>query len=181
MAKIIAAFNITVDGNSDHTAGLPDAEIHWHYTKLIGQGSAILYGRITFQLMEYWRSILTSPSEEQSMKDFALAIDKIPKIIFSRTLKAIDWPTAQLSWLGLREMVLELKQRRDKDVLIGSRSLIRQLTDLKLIDEYQICIHPVIAGPGPHLFEGINSRRTLKLLRTKTFGSGAVVLYYEPI
>lgn len=87
MKKVIAAFNMTLDGFCDHTAGLPDEEIHQHYTELLGQGDAILYGRITYQLMEFWRTFLETPSEEKSMNDFAVAIDKIPKIVFSHYLK----------------------------------------------------------------------------------------------
>lgn len=87
MRKVIAAFNMTLDGFCDHTAGLPDEEIHQHYTELLSQGDAILYGRITYQLMEFWRTFLENPSEEKSMNDFAVAIDKIPKIVFSHYLK----------------------------------------------------------------------------------------------
>jgi len=75
MRKLIAAINTTLDGICDHTAGLPDEEIHQHYTELLGQGGAILYGRTTYQLMEFWRTLLENPSEEKSMNDFATAID----------------------------------------------------------------------------------------------------------
>ena len=78
MRKLIAAINMTLDGFCDHTAGLPDEGIHQHYTELLGQGDAILYGRTTYQLMEFWRTFLENPSEEKSMNDFAIAIDNIP-------------------------------------------------------------------------------------------------------
>ena len=90
MRKVIAAINMTLDGFCDHTAGLPDEEIHQHYTELLGQGDAILYGRTTYQLMEFWRTFLENPSEEKSMNDFAIAIDNIPKIVFSHTLKNVN-------------------------------------------------------------------------------------------
>ena len=80
MRKIIAAINMTLDGFCDHTAGLPDEEIHQHYTKLLGQADLILYGRITYQLMEFWRTVLENPSDKKSMNDFAISIDKIEKI-----------------------------------------------------------------------------------------------------
>ena len=86
MRKVIAALNMTLDGICDHTAGIPDEEIHQHYTELLNQGDAILYGRTTFQLMEFWQTIIENPSEEKSMNEFAIAIDNIPKIIFSNTL-----------------------------------------------------------------------------------------------
>jgi len=181
MKKVIAAFNMTLDGFCDHTAGLPDEETHQHYTELLGQGDAILYGRTTYQLMEFWRTFLENPSEEESMNDFAMAIDKIPKIVFSHTLKNVDWQSATLATRDLKETVLGLKRQSGKDIFIGSRSLIIQLMNLNLIDEYQICVYPVVAGNGLPLFENISDRAILKLVKTKIFKGGAVILYYEPL
>jgi len=183
MRKIIAAINMTLDGFCDHTAGLPDEEIHQHYAELLDNAGVVLYGRITYQLMQYWQTLLKNPSDEKSMNDFAIAIDKIPKIVFSHTLKNTEWDSAKLSNKSLEEMALELKQSRglgSRDILVGSRSLIIQLMKLNLIDEYQLCVHPVVAGGGLSLFENINDRTILKLIKTKTFGGGAVTLYYEP-
>jgi dihydrofolate reductase len=180
MRRIIAAVNMTLDGSCDHTAGLPDEEIHQHYQELLSDADAILYGRITYQLMEYWQTLVKNPSGEKSMDDFALAIDKVPKIVFSRTLKNVEWDSAELSNQPPEEVVLELKQQSGKDIFVGSRSLIIQLINLNLIDELQLCIHPVIAGAGMPLFENISDRTILKLIKTKTFSGGAVVLYYEP-
>ena len=119
MRKVIAAINMTLDGFCDHTAIIPDEEIHQHYTDLLSTGGIILYGRITYQLMEYWRPLAENPSDEKAM-------------------------------------------------------------DLNLIDELQLCVHPVIAGGGLPLFEKSNESTILKLIRTKTFGGGAVSLYYAP-
>ena len=173
---------MTIDGFCDHTAGLPDEEIHQHYTKLLRGGDAILYGRITYQLMEYWQPMVKNPSGQKSMDDFAMAIDKIPKIVFSHTLNptAIRWESARLANRSVEEEVLELKQQSGKDIFVGSRSLIIQLMNLNLIDEYQLCVHPVVAGGGLPLFENINDRTILKLIKTKTFSGGALTLYYEP-
>ena len=180
MRKLIAAINMTLDGIFDHTAGIPDDEIHQHYTDLLSNADSILYGRITYQLMEYWRTVLENPSDEKSMNDFAIAIDKISKIVFSHTLKNVEWKSAKLATRDIEKEVLELKQQSGKDILVGSRSLIIQLMKLNLIDEYQLCIHPVIAGTGLPLFENIKDRTVLKLIKTKTFSGGAVILYYEP-
>ena len=180
MRKLIAAINMTLDGFCDHTAGLPDEEIHQHYTELLRQADLILYGRTTYQLMEFWRTLLENPSKEKSMNDFAVAIDKIPKVVFSHTLKDIEWDSAKLSNKSLEEKVLELKRQSGGDILVGSRSLIVQLMKLNLIDEYQLCVHPVVAGSGLSLFENINDRTILKLLKTKTFSGGAITLFYEP-
>jgi dihydrofolate reductase len=180
MRKIIAAINMTLDGVFDHTAGLPDEEIHQHYTELLGQGDAILYGRTTYHLMEFWRTVLANPSDKKSMNDFAIAIDKIPKIVFSRTIKNVEWKTATVAKRDLKDEVLELRQPPGKDILVGSRSLIIQLIKLNLIDELQLCVYPVIAGDGLSLFENINDRIIYKLVKNKTFKSGAVILYYQP-
>ncbi|HEY6915955.1 MAG TPA: dihydrofolate reductase family protein [Paludibacter sp.] len=180
MRKLIAGINMTLDGFCDHTAVIPDEEIHQHYTELLVNADVILYGRITYQLMQYWQPLLKNPSGEKSMDDFALAIDRIPKIVFSHTLKNTEWDSAKLSTESLEEMVSELKQQPGRDILVGSRSLIIQLMKLNLIDEYQLCVHPVVAGSGLPLFENMNDRTVLKLIKTKTFGSGAILLYYEP-
>lgn len=179
MRKIIAAINMTIDGFCDHTAGLPDAEIHHHYTELLSDADAILYGRKTYQLMQYWQTVLKNPSGEKSMNDFAAAIDKIAKIVFSDTLKTTEWDSAKLSNQPIEEMVLELKQQSGRDILVGSRSLIVYLMNLDLIDEYQLCVHPVIVGKGLPLFENTNGRTIFKLLKTKVFNSGAIILYYK--
>ena len=171
---------MTLDGIFDHTAGIPDAEIHQHYTELMDQGDAILYGRTTYQLMEYWRQFLENPSEEKSMNDFAIAIDKIPKIVFSHTLTTVDWKSATIANRDLEETVLALRQQPGNAIFVGSRSLIIQLMKLNLIDELQLCIYPVVAGSGMPLFENLNDRTIFKLLKTKTFSGGSIILYYEP-
>jgi dihydrofolate reductase len=178
MRKIVAGINMTIDGFCDHTAIIPDEEIHKHYADLLDNADVVLYGRITYQLMQFWQTLLKNPSGEKSMDDFALAIDKIPKIVFSHTLKNTEWKSAKLSNQPIEKIVMELKQQAGRAILIGSRSLIIQLMKLNLIDEYQLCIHPVIAGKGLPLFENVNDRIILELIKTKAFSSGAVTLYY---
>nr|WP_288837037.1 dihydrofolate reductase family protein [uncultured Flavobacterium sp.] len=181
MNKIIAAFNMTLDGVCDHTAGVPDEELHRHYTELLDNAGFILYGRKTYELMHFWQTVLESPSDKKSMNDFAMSIDKIQKVVFSNTLKDTGWDSASLANGPLAEEVFDLKQKSAKDVLVGSRSLIIQLLNDNVIDELQICIHPVIEGRGLHLFDQIKDRIFLKLIKTKPFDSGAIVLYYEPM
>jgi dihydrofolate reductase len=180
MRKIIAAINMTIDGVCDHTVLNPDEEIHQHYQELMNEAGVILYGRVTYQLMQFWQNLIIHPSSEKSMDDFALAIDKIPKIVFSQTLKDTGWESAKLSNQPLQEKVLALKQQSGKDILVGSKSLIIQLLKLNLIDEFQLCVHPVVAGSGLQLFENLNDRTFFKLKKTKTFTGGAVTFYYEP-
>jgi len=180
MPKIIAALNITIDGICDHTAGVPDAEVHDHYTELLNGSDIILYGRKTYELMDFWKPLVQNPTGEKSMDDFAVAIDKIQKIVFSTTLTTTGWDSATLADKPLADVAAALKQQPGRDVLVGSRSIIVQLANLNLIDEFQLCIHPVIAGKGLPLFDNIIERMVLKLIRTKTFSSGIVLHCYEP-
>jgi dihydrofolate reductase len=180
MRKVIAAINMTLDGFCDHTAGIPDEEVHLHYAELLNDAGVVLYGRITYQLMQFWQTLLKNPSGEKSMDDFAMAIDKVPKIVFSHTLKSTAWDSARLANKTIKDEVLELKQQSGKDILVGSRSLIIQLIELNLIDQLQLMVYPVVEGSGLPLFENISKRTILKLVRTQTFTGGAVTLYYEP-
>lgn len=181
MRKLIAAINMTLDGFCDHTALIADDEIHQHYNELLSNAGTLLYGRITYQLMEsYWPSVVKNPTGNKPMDEFAVLIDNISKIVFSRTLKNVDWKNTKLKKEVIKEEVLELKQQAGKNILVGSRSLIAAITQLDLIDEYQLSVQPIILGDGLPLFKNINDRINLKLLKTKTFGCGAVTLYYEP-
>lgn len=180
MSKLIAAMNMTLDGFCDHTKMTADDEIHEHYSELLRNADIAIWGRVTFQLMEYWRSILKNPTGNKATDEFAETIDGIQKIVYSRTLKSVDWRNTELKSKIDKQEIEDLKQHDGKDVLVGSPSLIVQFGDLGLIDEYQLGIHPTVVGSGLPLFKGISERIDLKLLRTKSFGCGAVVHYYEP-
>ena len=180
MRKLVAAINMTLDGFCDHTAMIADDEIHQHYNELLSNAGTLLYGRITYQLMEsYWPSVVKNPTGNKPMDEFAVLIDNISKIVFSRTLNNVDWKNTKLKKEVIKEDILELKQQEGKTILAGSRSLIVALAQLDLIDEYQLCVHPVVLGSGLPLFKNVRDRINLKLLKTKTFGCGAVTLYYE--
>jgi len=184
MRKLIAAINMTLDGFCDHTAMIADDEIHQHYNELLSNAGTLIYGRITFQLMEsYWPSVVKNPTGNKPMDEFAILIDNISKIVFSRTLKHVDWKNTKLKKEVIKEEVLELKQSGNggsKNILVGSPGLIVALTQLDLIDEYQLSVQPTILGSGLPLFKNVRDRVNLKLLKTKTFSCGAVALYYEP-
>ena len=183
MRKLIAAINMTLDGFCDHTAMIADEEIHQHYSDLLSSAGTLLYGRITYQLMEnYWPSVVKNPTGNKPMDEFAVAIDNISKIVYSRTLKNVDWGNTKLKKEISKEEILELKQSHNdggKDILVGSPGLIVALTQLGLIDEYQLGVQPTVVGSGLPLFKNIRDRVDLKLLKTKTFGCGAIFLYYE--
>ncbi len=180
MRKLIAAMNMTLDGFCNHTAMIADDEIHQHYNELLRSADTLIYGRITYQLMEsYWPSIVKSPTGNKPEDEFAVLIDDISKIVYSRTLKSVHWKNSTLKKEVIKEELLELKQQTGKPILVGSPSMIVALTNLDLIDEYQIGVQPVILGSGLTLFKNIRDRVDLKLYKTKTFGCGAVMLYYE--
>ena len=184
MRKLIAAINMSLDGFCDHTEMTADDEIHQHYNDLLSSTGTLIYGRITYQLMEsYWPTLVKNPTGNKPMDDFAVLIDNVSKIVFSRTLKNVDWRNTELKKEIIKDDVLELKQSRNggtKNILVGSPSLIVALAQLELIDEYQLAVQPTILGTGLSLFKNIKDRIDLKLLKTKTFGCGAVTLYYEP-
>jgi len=176
---------MTLDGFCNHTALIADNDIHQHYSELIRSADTLIYGRITYQLMEdYWPAIVKKPTGNKQTDDFAVAIDNISKIVFSRTLKSVDWGDTILKNKVIREEILELKKSGNggsRSILVGSPSLIVTFMQLDLIDEYQLSVQPIILGKGLPLFKNINDRINLKLLKTKTFSSGAITLYYEPI
>jgi dihydrofolate reductase len=180
MRKVIAAINMTLDGVCDHRVGIVEEKLHQHYSDLINNSSVILYGRTTFELMKFWQTLLQNPSGVKTMDDFAISIDKIPKIVFSKTLKDTSWDSAKISDKSLTEKISELKKQAGKDILIGSRSLIIELLNRNLIDEFQICIHPIIEGKGLSLFDQIKERIILKLVNTKILDSGVTIFYYQP-
>jgi len=181
MRKIIAAMNMTVDGYCHHTAGFfADEELHYYYADLLNNAGCMVYGRTTYQLMQFWQTLLTNPSDDKSMNDFAISIDKVEKLIFSHTLKDTGWNTAKLANRPLDEEILELKKQSGKDIFVGSRSLIIQLLNSNLIDEFQLCIHPVVEGKGLPLFDQIQERTFFKLIKAKSLKSGATIFYYEP-
>lgn len=180
MRKVIAAINMTLDGVCDHTVGIVDKNLHNHYSDLVNNSGVMLYGRTTYQLMQFWQTLLSNPSDQKSMNDFAHSINNIPKVVFSNTLKETGWSTAEIADKPLEEMILELKQQSGKDILIGSRSLIIQLLNNNLLDEFQVCIHPMVEGRGLKLFEQINHTIIFHLIKTKSLDSGVTIFYYQP-
>jgi dihydrofolate reductase len=181
MRKIIGAINMTLDGFCNHEWMIPDEDLHIHFIQLIENADTILYGRVTYLLMENsWLPMISNPTGTY-LDQFASALDKIPKIVFSHTLKNLKWGNAKFSKENLPDEVRKLKEQSGGTILAGSRSIIISLMQMGLIDEFQICVHPVIAGSGLPLFENIGQKISLKLQKTKTLGSGAQILFYKPV
>jgi dihydrofolate reductase len=184
MRKLIASINITLDGFCDHNAVIADEELHQNANELLRNADTILFGRVTYQLMESgWPPIVKKPTGIKSVDEFAVLIDNIDKIVFSHTLKNVEWKNTRLATGDIQEEVLKFKQLRNsgsKNIVVGSPGVIVTLMKLKLIDEYQFSVQPIVLGSGLPLFKNITNRIDLRLLKTKTLGSGVVILYYEP-
>lgn len=170
--------NLTLDGCYDHKVGIADEELHRNAMEYIAGCDALLFGRVTYEMMESaWR-----PPASDAMpawtQPFAKTIDAAKKYVVSSKLKAVDW-NAELVRGELAAFVQQLKQQPGKGIGVGGVQLAMALTELGLIDEYQFVVHPRIAGHGPTLFEGLPNMVDLKLVGRKEFGSGAVAMRYE--
>jgi dihydrofolate reductase len=171
--------NLTLDGCYDHTLGIPDAELHLNSMRFIAEADAVLFGRVTYGMMEAaWRPPLPADRPEWTLP-FAQAIDAAKKFVVSTTLKQVDW-NAELVSGDLEAFVRRLKQQPGNGIAVGGVQLAMALTELGLIDEYEFVIHPRIAGHGPTLFAGLSKVVDLTLVGRKEFGSGVVAMRYVP-
>jgi dihydrofolate reductase len=157
-----------------------DEELHRHAAGMLEKSDALLFGRVTYQMMEAaWRSPAPAGARPAWMEPFARTIDAARKYVVSSTLQQLDW-NAELVRGDLGKAVRQLKQEPGLGLLTGGVKLPQALAELGLIDEYQLVVHPRLAGHGPTLFAGLSRRIDLKLVGRQEFGSGAVVLRYEP-
>lgn len=182
MRPLKFSINVTLDGCYDHTVGIADADLHRNAAEHIAQADALLFGRVSYQMMESaWRR---KPDgswpdwREPWMQPFARSIDAAKKYVVSGTLKEVDW-NAELVQGDLEQFVKQLKQQPGKGIFVGGVQLAMALTEMGLIDEYEIVVHPRIAGRGPTLFAGLSKMVDLKLVGCEEFGSGAVAMRYE--
>ncbi len=183
MRQLRYSINVTLDGCVDHEAVAPDDELHQHHASNLERADALLFGRITYQMMEdAWRR---TPSGgwpdwmDDWMVPFAETIDAAEKHVVSRTLAEVDWNVSLVRG-DLREAVQELKDQPGEELLTGGVTLPLALADLGLIDEYEFVVHPVVAGHGPYLLAGLRTPVTLDLVERTDFGSGAVAMRYRP-
>ena len=184
MRPLRYSINVTLDGCCDHRAIPADEELHRHAAKSLLRADALLFGRVTYELMEAaWREPArtgTRPDwREPWMEPFARAIDAAKKYVVSSTLRDADW-NAELVRGDLGDAVRQLKREPGKGLFVGGMKLAQALTELGLIDEYEFIVHPRLAGQGPTLFAGLSKPVDLKLVNRLEFGSGAMVLQYEP-
>ncbi len=162
----------------DHRVILPDEELHRHAVENLERADALLFGRVTYEMMEAaFRPPARTGAKPDWMEPFARTIDAAKKYVVSSTLDRVDW-NAELVRGDLSEAVRQLKQEAGKGLFTGGVPLA--LAELGLIDEYEFVVHPRLAGHGPTLFAGLSKHVDLKLVSRLEFGSGAVAMRYEP-
>jgi dihydrofolate reductase len=169
-----------LDGCCDHRAILPDEELHRHAVENLNRADALLFGRVTYEMMEAaFRPPVPEGPRPDWMEPFARAIHAAKKYVVSATLERVDW-NAELVHGDLGEAVQQLKRESGKGVLVGGVKLPLALAELRLIDEYEFVVHPRLAGHGPTLLAGLSKPLDLRLVSRLEFGSGAVATRYEP-
>ena len=181
MRPLRYSINVTLDGCCDHRVMIPDEDLHRHAAENLAQADALLFGRVTYEMMESawrwpagarpdWMPVWTEP--------FARTIDAARKYVVSSTLERVDW-NAELVRGDLGEAVQQLKQEPGKGLFVGGVQLPQALAELGLIDEYELVVHPRLVGHGPTLFAGLSKHVDLKLIDRLEFASGAVAMRYE--
>jgi dihydrofolate reductase len=177
------SINVTIDGCCDHREGRPDEELHRHFAASLARADALLFGRVTYQMMEEaWRKPPSGPWPDWMadwMIPFAETIDRAKKYVVSSTLERVDW-NAELVHGHLGKAVQELKQEPGRGLYVGGVRLPLALAELGLIDEYEFVVHPIVAGHGPTPFAGLSERLELELVGRQEFQAGAIALRYQP-
>ena len=180
MRPLRYSINITLDGCCDHRAVSPDEELHRHATENLAQADALLFGRVTYEMMEAaFRPPARTVARPDWMEPFARTIDAAKKYVVSRTLQRVDW-NAELVRGDLGKTVQQLKRESGRGLFVGGVKLPLALAELGLIDEYEFLVHPSLSGHGPTLFAGLSKRVDLKLVSRLEFASGVVAMRYEP-
>jgi len=184
MRPLRYSINLTLDGCCDHRAISPDEELHRHHARNLEQADALLFGRVTYEMMEAgWRPVARTGVRPDWMpawmEPFARTIDAAKKYVVSSTLDRVDW-NAELVRGDLGEAVRRLKGEPGKGLFVGGVKLPQALAELGLIDEYEFVVQPRLAGHGPTLFAGLSKHVDLRLVGRLELGSGAVAMRYEP-
>ena len=180
MQPLRYSINVTLDGCCDHRVMIPDEDLHRHAAENLERAEALLFGRVTYQMMEAaWRQPTRPGAMPAWTEPFARTIDAAKKYVVSSTLDRVDW-NAELVRGDLEKAVQQLKQEPGKGLFTGGVKLPLALAELGLIDEYEIVVHPRLTGNGPKLFAGLSKCVDLKLVSRLEFGSGAVAMRYVP-
>lgn len=183
MRPLRYSINVTLDGCVDHRAGSTNEELHRFWAETLAEADALLFGRVTYEMMQAaWRWPASGVRPEWMadwMEPFARTIDAAKKYVVSKSLSQVDW-NAELLRGDLAKAVEQLKREPGKRVFVGGVTLPLALAELGLIDEYEFVVHPRVAGHGPTLFAGLSKYVDLRLVSRREFGCGTVAMRYEP-
>jgi dihydrofolate reductase len=182
MGLLTFTINLTLDGCVDHQEGIADDETRAFFTRLLDECGAMLWGRVTYEMMEsYWPAVARGDTDSsQAMRAWAVTLESKPKYVVSSTRTDFPWANSHAIAGDLRTGIQRLKEATPAGVLLGSGLLATALDRLDLIDEYQLLVHPRIAGHGPRLYEtGLPSARRLQLISTRALHCGALALHYR--
>ncbi|MHB8800899.1 MAG: dihydrofolate reductase family protein [Thermoanaerobaculia bacterium] len=182
MGLLTFSINVTLDGCVDHLEGLADDETHAFFTRLLDEAGAMLWGRVTYEMMEsYWPAVARGDAEAPTaMREWALKLEDKPKYVVSSTRERFPWTNSRHVAGDLRTGVQKLKDATPDGVLLGSGRLATELDRLDLIDEYKLLVHPRIAGHGPTLYESrLPGTRRLELISANVLRNGAIAVHYR--
>lgn len=182
MGILTFGLNVTLDGCVDHLEGIADEETHAFYTRLMDEGGALLWGRVTYEMMEsFWPAVARGEQEvPEEIREWAVKLEAKPKYVVSSTRTAFPWTNSHHLTGELRTAVQKLKDATPRGVLLGSGKLANALDRLGLIDEYRFLLHPRIAGHGPTLYQGgLESTRELELVSAQPLRNGALAVHYR--
>jgi dihydrofolate reductase len=184
MRPLRYSINVTLDGCSDHGAGIPDAELHRYAAEMLAKADALIFGRVVYEMMEQaWRPLARGENPHgmpEWTMPFAKSIDAAKKYVVSDTLAQVDWNAELVRGHELEATVRKLKQQPGAGLYTGGVTLPLALTEMGLIDEYELWVQPRIVGHGPSLFAGLSTPLDLRLVGRSEFASGVQVLKYEP-
>jgi dihydrofolate reductase len=180
MRPLRYSINVSLDGCCDHRAMPADEELHRHAVENLAQADALLFGRVTYEMMEAaFRPPAGAGERPEWTEPFARTINAAKKYVVSSTLGRVDW-NAELVRGDLEKAVQQLKREPGKGLFTGGLKLPLALAELGLIDEYELVVHPRLVGRGPTLFAGLSKYVDLRLVSRLEFGSGAVAMRYQP-
>ena len=182
MGLLTFTINVTLDGCVDHEEGVADDQSHAFFTRLLDENGAMLWGRVTYEMMEgYWPAVARGDEQATpALREWAVTLQAKPKYVVSSTRTDFPWANSHRIAGDLRTGIRQLKDATPTGVLLGSGKLATELDRLDLIDEYQFLVHPRLAGHGPTLYEGgLPGTRRLELISATPFRSGAVAMHYR--
>src|SRR5919198_1620206 len=179
MGLLTFSINVTLDGCVDHREGIADDETHAFFTRLMDEGGAMLWGRVTYEMMEsYWPAVARGDEEApRAMREWAVKLDAKPKYVVSSTRRDFSWENTIHLQGDLRAAVQKIKDDTPAGVLLSSPTLGAELQRLDLIDEYRLVVHPIIAGHGPRLFDGLQASRQLERISLRAFKGGQTAIH----